>query len=167
MIPLILAAVAALLGLLAGAPWWILLFALPAAIPWRLPPALGAIAIVALLPWAPGTAGQLACFAAGLLAAWSALHRLGGAVPWAAVPWVGGAVLLLSFAWGVLPPAGYWSDSDVAIRARIVVLAALAAVAGAATYLPRYRNPAPGPAPGPPAADSGALGTSGGRDDKR
>lgn len=165
MIPLILAALAAVLGLLAGAPWWILALALPAAVPWRLPPALGAVGLVALLPWTAGAAGQLACFAAGVLAAWSALHRLGRAVPWAAVPWIGGAVLLLTFTWGVLPPSGYWADSDVAVRARIAVLAALAVVAAAATYLPRYRNPAPGPFAADPA--SAALGASGGRDDSR
>ena len=141
MIPLILAAVAAALGLLAGAPWWILLAALPAAVPWRWPPVVSAVAIVALLPWGDGPLWMaLACFTAGLLAAWAALHRLGAAVPWVAVPWYFAGVLVLGALWPVLPPAGYWADADVAIRARILVLAALAVVGGAVRYLPRYRD---------------------------
>lgn len=141
LVPLLLAGVAALLGLLAGAPWWILAAALPAAAPWRWPPVLSAAAIVALLPWGTGPLWMdLACFTAGLLAAWAALHRLGGAVPWVAVPWFLGGLLALGLLWPVLPPAGYWADADVAVRARILVLAALAVVGSAVHYLPRYRD---------------------------
>ena len=162
MIPLILALLAAALGLLAGSPWWILLAALPAAIPWRLPPVISAFAIVALLPWQAGPVWlDLACVVAGVLAAWAALHRLAGVVPWVALPYLVGLVLVLGILWPFLPPEGYWVDSDVAVRARILVLAAVAVVASAVHYLPRYRNPALG-------SDwTGGLGTSGGRDETR
>lgn len=141
MMPLLLAALAAALGLLAGGPWWILLAALPAALPWRLPPALAAVAIVALLPWDAGPLWKdLACAAAGVLAAWAPLYRLARVVPWVALPWYLGAVLVLGFLWPVLPPSGYWVDADVAVRARILVLAAVAAVAGASTFMPRYHD---------------------------
>lgn len=141
MLPLILAALAAALGLLAGGPWWILLAALPAALPWRLPPAIAAVAIVALLPWGAGPWwSDLACAAAGVLAAWAPLHRLARLVPWVALPWFLGAALVLAFLWPVLPPEGYWADADVSVRARILVIAGLAAAMSAATFMPRYHD---------------------------
>lgn len=156
MIPLILALLAAALGLLAGSPWWILLAALPAAIPWRLPPLLSAIAIVVLLPWQAGPVWlDLACVTAGVLAVWSALHRLAKVVPWVALPYLIGAVLVLGILWPLLPPEGYWVDADVAVRARILVLAAIAVVASALNYLPSYRSLATSAdlaVDGPPAA---------------
>lgn len=141
MIPLLLAALAAALGLLAGGPWWLLLAAAPAALPWRSTTALSAVAIVALLPWGAGAPwADLACLTAGILAGWAVLHRIARAVPWVAVPWFFAGVLALALLWPLLPPAGYWADADVSVRARILVLAGLALAASAATYLPRYRD---------------------------
>lgn len=170
MIAILLGFLAAGLGLAVGAPWWILVAALPFAVPGRLGPAIGAVAVVALLPWGLGPLWQdLLLFTAGLLAAWGVLYRMGHAVPWVAVPWWIGGLLAVEWIWSVAGPPGYWTESDVAVRLRIVVLAAAACVGLALHYFPRYRNDAPGPvAPLPPKAPGdGGGGTAGGRDETR
>lgn len=178
--------IAALLGFLAaglavagGAPWWTLFLAAPYAIPGRVGPAVGAFLVVAALPWGAEALWKDVLFlACGILAGWGALHRLGHAVPWVAVPWWLGGFALLELLWRFAPPAGYWTDSDLAVRLRIVVLAAAVCVGLAVHYLPRYRNdassrggPRAGPVGGGAAAGGtpadGGGGTAGARDDTR
>jgi hypothetical protein len=146
-------------------------------VPGRLGPAAGAFLVVMMLPWGAGEPWRDGLFlACGILAGWGALHRLGHAVPWVAVPWWLAGFAVLEALWRVAPPAGYWTGSDVAVRLRLVVLAAALCVGLAAHYLPRYRNDgssrvrdaAPGGAgggEGPPGAAGG--GTAGARDDTR
>ena len=165
MIPTLLGVAAAVAAFAAGAPWWL---ALPAAalfaIPGRLAPAAAAVATAAILPWgAAGLLPALLCWAAGTLGALAAAMRLGGAVPWVALPWTAGLVLLTELAWPLLPPDGFWTASDVAARARLGVLAALALVGLAVRYRPRYRNVDPGAA----GAAAGASGTAGALDESR
>jgi hypothetical protein len=176
MIAVLLGLLAAGLGVAAGGPWWILLAAAPFLVPGRIGPAVGALAIVALLPWGAGPLWKdLLLFAAGVLAGWGVLHRIGHTVPWVAVPWWLAGFLLLELAWSVAGPRSYWTDSDVAIRLRIAVLAAAACVGLALHYFPRYRYEGPGPAPGGagppgiagPAPGEGGGGTAGGRDETR
>ncbi|HEX2066926.1 MAG TPA: hypothetical protein VHI93_08955 [Candidatus Thermoplasmatota archaeon] len=152
---------AATLALVAGAQWW---GALAAAtifqLPGRLAAALGAAAVLASLAPATGDSWRaVPAFAAGTLAAWAALLRLAPRVPWVAVPSYVAAALGLAVLWPVLPPAGFWVDSDVAARARILALACLALL-GAALYGARYRNV-------PDAAGGDGGGTGGAREETR
>jgi hypothetical protein len=163
MIPILLGAAAAAAALLAGAPWWL---ALPAgalfALPGRLAPAAGAVAVAASLPWdASGAIASLLCWAAGTLAALAVAMRLGGTVPWVALPWAAGLVVLAELAWRALPPEGFWSGGDLAVRARLALLGAFALVGLALSYRPRYRNVEE------PGAAAGASGTAGAREDTR
>ena len=159
----ILGAAAALLAFAAGAPWWAALAsALLFQLPGRAVPLLGAVAGLALLDPATGPWWRdLLSLAAGILAAWACLARLGRGVPWVELPYVAGGVVALSFLWGDLPPSRpFWEGTDVAARARILALAALMLVASALTYRPRYRNVSA------PALGSDG-GTAGARDDRR
>lgn len=158
-----LGAGAAAVAFAAGAPWWAALAgALLAQLPGRLAPVAAAVAMLALLePSAGPWWRDLLSLAAGMLAAWACLARLGRGIPWVALPWVAGGVLALGLAWRVLPPAHFWGGSDLAVRARVAAIAALMLVASALTYRPRYRN-VPGPAPAP-----GGGGTTGARDATR
>ncbi|HUR60843.1 MAG TPA: hypothetical protein VM286_00570 [Candidatus Thermoplasmatota archaeon] len=156
------------LALLAGAPWWCLL-ALPGfLLPGRVAPILGTLVLVVLLP-APVGATPLALLkdaalvGCGLLAAWACFLRQGREVPWVAVPYYAGLAIGLCALWLVLPPRDFWVHSDVAARARILVLMAAALVLGSLGYLPRYRNGVP-EVPGARVADSGS-GTDGTRAD--
>lgn len=167
----LLGAGAAALAFLAGAPWWAALAG--AALfqaPGRLAPLLGAVATVALLdagtgPWW----SDLLCLASGVLAGLACMARLGRGLPWVALPYVGGGVLLLSLLWDRLPPEPtqpFWTGTDLSVRARIAVLAALMLVASSLRYLPRYRNvPSPPAPPTPPEAPGG--GTAGAREASR
>ncbi len=170
MIAILLGFLAAGLAVAVGAPWWILVAAIPFAIPGRIGPAVGAVAVVALLPWGSGPFWHdLLLFMSGLLAGWGILYRMGHAVPWVALPWWLAGLLALEWVWSVAGPRSYWSHSDVAIRLRIVVLAAAACVGLALHYFPRYRNDAPAPAPPLPPGAPGERGggTAGGRDETR
>lgn len=179
MIAVLLGLLAAGLGVASGAPWWTLLLAAPYAIPGRLGPALGAFLVVMALPWGAGAVWKDALFlACGLLAGWGALHRIGHAVPWVAVPWWLGGFALLEVLWRVAPPAGTWTDSDLTVRLRILVLAAALAVGLAVHYLPRYRNEAssrgarsrpaaPGGGGGAGEPEDAGGGTAGARPDTR
>lgn len=165
MIARLLGAAAAACALLAGAPWWL---ALPAAALYMPRGRLAPMAGLALTVSAPRLAdaaplGDIAAFAAGVLGALALLHRVGGRLPWVALPWFGGVALLAALAWAHLPPDTFWTQSDVAARARLLALAALALVGCTATYRPRYRNPAPAPgADGEPGtAGDGGGGTLG------
>lgn len=159
----VLGAAAALLAFAAGAPWWAALAgALLFQLPGRAAPLLGAVAGLALLDPATGPWWRdLLCLAAGILAAWACLARLGRGVPWVALPYVAGGVLALSLLWGELPPQPFWEGTDVAVRARVLALAALMLVASALTYRPRYRNVSA------PALGSDGGGTAGARDARR
>jgi hypothetical protein len=176
MIAVLLGLLAAGVAVVAGAPWWTLLLAAPYAVPGRLGPAAGAFLVVLALPWGAGDLWRDFLFlACGILAGWGALYRLGHAVPWVAVPWWVAGFAALELLWRALPPPGYWTDSDLAVRLRILVLAAAACAGLAARYLPRYRNEAssrggarPGPGgPGGGAPADGGGGTAGARDDTR
>lgn len=172
MIAFFLGALACLLALGAGGSWWVLLPAVGFAVPGRIGPVAGLALLVVLLPFdlvAPWA--SLLLGGSGVLGAAAVLHRLGGRVPWVALPWWLGGLVLLLVVLPYLPPAGVWVASDLALRLRIVVLAAIALVGGAVTYLPRYRNP-PAPLAGggaPPVGGNapGGPGTTGGLDDTR
>lgn len=152
----LLGAGAALLAFLAGAPWWAaLLGAVLFQVPGRIAPLLGTVAVVALLDPATGPWWRdLLCLACGILAGLACLARLARTLPWVALPYVAGGVVLLSLLWARLPPApehAFWTGTDLSVRARIAVLAALMLVASSLRYLPRYRNvPSPPPVPAPP-----------------
>ena len=69
MIAILLGLLAAGLGLLAGGPWWILAAAAPFAIPGRIGPTVGTVALLVLLPWASGPWWRdLLLLTAGILA---------------------------------------------------------------------------------------------------
>ena len=143
----LLGAACAALAFAAGARWWAALVALRVVqVPGRLAPLGGAVAAAALLPWARlELASTLLAFATGIAAAWAVLARLGPGLPWVALPWFAALLLAGALLWGVLPPAGFWEASDVAVRARLVSLAAALIIACAVTYLPRYPGTAPDP----------------------
>jgi len=138
----ILGGAACALAFVLGAPWWACVAALAGfMVPGRLAPVAGTIVVLAFLPAGIGPAWtSLALVAVGTLAAAACLVRLGGAIPWVALPWLGGVAAILLLAWPFLPPDGFWEGTDVAVRARILVLAAVAMVGMAVTYRPRYRD---------------------------
>lgn len=172
MISFLLGVVACVLAVVAGGSWWTLFAAAPFAIPGRIGPLVGTVALFVFLPFALAPAwASLLLAASGALALLALLRRVGGRMPWVALPWWFAALVVILAGSPYLPPAGVWVDSDLALRLRILLLAVIALVGGAVTYRPRYRNE-PAPPGSPPVgglggAAPGGPGSTGGRDAKR
>lgn len=149
---------------LAGGGWWPLLIVAAGlhAVRRRWSTPLAVLVTVASLPFdLQSTLQDGAAALAGALGAVALALRWTARIPWRALPVASVALLAILLSWSQWPPHGFWDSSDVAVRARLSVLAVLALALLVWSYGPRYRNRVEAPSEG------GAAGTTGARDEAR